>query len=335
MKRVAEKCAPNLLVLDLHCGNIAVDFSFLHTKGVADLLQEMNSPICKPCLKLSPEPPSPHVPLYIVDNCASEEELFYDILKDAASAVFKIIDFGAAFRPTTDGPQSGMTGAPQRLRAPETTIAMFYEKYPDINDTISMPSMAIPSWSPQSDIWTLGCALVELYSHLPYGFSLFNEIPGPSHFYGIARLAGPIPPLYQDILYTAFEGLNHANAKDKPDIQANWSKYVPFVLRYRRAKLDTAYKYWSKSLLKPRMSLEVDTSQVQSLFDLVQKMIRWDPRDRISIHDALKTEFFTQTLELSPLDVEGVKRGVMLGGTRPPQDSEANMTTNSFWTVKL
>lgn len=287
---MGSKLNGNHLLLDLHCGNIAVDFSFFHTFGVAQLMEQLDPPHCRPSIMAAPGPHPPSLPHYIAERYRADEKLSPLIIKHAGSVVVKIIDFGCAFRPGKDELPTlnpdGALGAPQCLRAPETTIATIYEQCPYINDTIPVPST--PAWSAKSDIWTLACSLNEIYCRLPNKAAIFTHAGGASHIHDVARLVGPIPSLYLDIIDAILPIQNpYRGGKRKQDVEYNWSLLVSRVMEYRHDP-----PRLGRNLQKPRISPKEDTIRVQALFSLMRRMLRWDPEDRISAKDALDDNFF-------------------------------------------
>lgn len=266
-------------------------------------MEELDAPHCRPSIMVAPGPHPSSIPHYIVESCRADEALFWLVVKHAASMVVKIIDFGCAFRPGKDElptlKRGGAQGAPQCLRAPETTIAMLYEQFPYIKDTIPAPST--PAWSTKSDIWTLACSLSELYIRCPNSAELFPDTGGAFHIHDVARFVGPVPPLYLDILHAVSPSLYpHGGEKREQDVETNWSAFVTRMVELRHDPphlQDT--RRWGEAIRKPRISPENDTIRIQALFSLMRRMLRWDPEDRISVKDALETDFFDTSLDVS------------------------------------
>lgn len=265
-------------------------------------MDELEAPFCRPSMTSTPGPHPPSLPHYTVENCSAGEKLFGPIVEHATSMVVKIIDFGCAFRPGIDEHptlnRDGPLGAPQCLRAPETTIAIVYEKHPYINNTIPVPST--PAWSAKSDIWTLGCSLCEIYSRLPNSFAFFSGEADAFHIHDVARFVGPVPPLYLDILRAISPSQYPCTAEEREqDVETNWSVLVPRMITQRHDPVHLRDdRRWGTSIRKPRISPEDDLIRVQALFALIRQMLRWDPKDRISIKDALETEFFRTRLHV-------------------------------------
>jgi hypothetical protein len=92
------------LILDLHWGNIAIDFSFLHTSGVVNLMECFSFPTCTPFVSVLPGQHPPSVPHYIVEKCRPDLSLASLIHEHSSSVVAKIIDFGACLCPEMDLP---------------------------------------------------------------------------------------------------------------------------------------------------------------------------------------------------------------------------------------
>ncbi|KAJ7618402.1 kinase-like domain-containing protein [Roridomyces roridus] len=133
---------------DLHCGNIAIEIPLFRTAGLRELAR-YDFPNIFPCILSEAVEHSPSLPKYLVQSnpALSAHPRFY---KDQPPLVVKLVDFGCAFRPGID---AFPTRGPRRaLTAPECLVS-----------EISPPEKV---WTFESDIWTLGGTLVEIYSRL-------------------------------------------------------------------------------------------------------------------------------------------------------------------------
>ncbi|KAJ7618417.1 kinase-like domain-containing protein [Roridomyces roridus] len=88
---------------DLHVGNIAIEFPFLRTAGVAAIMQSTGHPVCHALLPMAPTSNPPPLPTYVVES-AKFCQHFTLTNADTQCFVVKIIDFGCSFRPVTDEP---------------------------------------------------------------------------------------------------------------------------------------------------------------------------------------------------------------------------------------
>ncbi|KAG8641691.1 serine/threonine-protein kinase AFC2 isoform X2 [Manihot esculenta] len=129
-------------------------------------------------------------------------------------------------------------------------------------------------WSYPCDIWSVGCILVELCS----GEALFQTHENLEHLAMMERVLGPLP---QHMLRRADR---HAE------------KYV------RRGRLDWPDGATSRESIKAVVKLprlqnlvmqHVDHS-AGDIIDLLQGLLRYDPSNRLTAHEALRHPFFTR-----------------------------------------
>ncbi|XP_002530054.2 serine/threonine-protein kinase AFC2 isoform X3 [Ricinus communis] len=129
-------------------------------------------------------------------------------------------------------------------------------------------------WSYPCDMWSVGCILVELCS----GEALFQTHENLEHLAMMERVLGPLP---QHMLRRADR---HAE------------KYV------RKGRLDWPDAATSRESIKavmklPRLQnivmLHVDHS-AGDIIDLLQGLLRYDPSNRLTAHEALRHPFFTR-----------------------------------------
>ncbi|WOG89176.1 hypothetical protein DCAR_0208412 [Daucus carota subsp. sativus] len=129
-------------------------------------------------------------------------------------------------------------------------------------------------WSYPCDIWSVGCILVELCS----GDALFQTHENLEHLAMMERVLGPIP---------------HHMLKR---VDRHAEKYI------RRGRLDWPEGAASRDSIKavhklPRLQnlimQHVDHS-AGDLIHLLQGLLRYDPSERLTAHEALKHSFFTK-----------------------------------------
>ncbi|XP_073003443.1 serine/threonine-protein kinase AFC2-like isoform X2 [Typha latifolia] len=129
-------------------------------------------------------------------------------------------------------------------------------------------------WSYPCDIWSVGCILVELCS----GEALFQTHENLEHLAMMERVLGPLP---QHML-------------KKADRHAE--KYI------RRGGLNWPEGASSRESIRAVLKLprlqnlvmqHVDHS-AGDLIDLLQHLLKYDPKDRLTAHEALKHHFFTR-----------------------------------------
>lgn len=121
-------------------------------------------------------------------------------------------------------------------------------------------------WSQPCDVWSVGCIMFELY----LGFTLFQTHDNREHLAMMEKILGPIPDKLIRRTKTKFFNGSHLVW----DEDSSAGKYV---------------RDNCKALQKYRMS---DSEDHLLLFDLVMKMLAYDPEERISLDDALRHPFF-------------------------------------------
>ncbi|XP_052186615.1 serine/threonine-protein kinase AFC2-like isoform X3 [Diospyros lotus] len=166
------------------------------------------------------------------------------------SSAIKVIDFGSTAYERQDHNYIIST---RHYRAPEVILGL--------------------GWSYPSDIWSVGCILVELCS----GEALFQTHENLEHLAMMERVLGPIP---QHMLKS---------------VDRHAEKYV------RRGKLEWPEGATSRESIKAVLKLprlqnlimhHVDHS-AGDLIDLLQGLLRFDPSIRMTAYEALRHPFFT------------------------------------------
>ncbi|XP_076198449.1 dual specificity protein kinase CLK1 isoform X3 [Aptenodytes patagonicus] len=122
-------------------------------------------------------------------------------------------------------------------------------------------------WSQPCDVWSIGCILIEYY----LGFTVFPTHDSKEHLAMMERILGPLP--------------NHMIKKTRK------RKY------FRHDRLDwdehsSAGRYVSRRCKPLKEFMTCHDSDHENLFDLIQKMLEYDPAKRITLEAALKHPFF-------------------------------------------
>ncbi|XP_037081842.1 dual specificity protein kinase CLK2-like [Pollicipes pollicipes] len=126
-------------------------------------------------------------------------------------------------------------------------------------------------WSQPCDVWSIGCILFELY----LGLTLFQTHDNREHLAMMERILGPMP--------------YRMSQKSK-------TKY------FYRGRLDwdekTSAARYVRENCKPlrRYMQGTDVEHVQ-LFDLIQRMLEYEPSQRITLRDAIRHPFFAKLEE--------------------------------------
>ncbi|CAF0918642.1 unnamed protein product [Rotaria sordida] len=126
-------------------------------------------------------------------------------------------------------------------------------------------------WSQACDVWSVGCILFELY----LGFTLFQTHDNKEHLAMMERILGPIP---------------YRMAK-----QSKKTKYF-YHGRLDWDERSSAGRYVRDNCKPIRRYMMSDEQDHQQLFELIEKMLEYDPKRRITLVDALRHPFFERLL---------------------------------------
>jgi len=121
-------------------------------------------------------------------------------------------------------------------------------------------------WSQPCDVWSIGCILFELY----LGFTLFQTHDNREHLAMMERILGPIP--------------YRMSQKTK-------TKY------FYRGRLDwdektSAARYVRDNCKPLKRYMQTNDAEHAQLFDLIQRMLEYEPTQRITLKEALRHPFF-------------------------------------------
>ncbi|KAM4585596.1 dual specificity protein kinase CLK4-like [Fundulus diaphanus] len=122
-------------------------------------------------------------------------------------------------------------------------------------------------WDHSCDVWSIGCILIEYY----LGTTLFQTHDSKEHLAMMERVLGPIPTNLLE--KTKKRRYVHRNKLDW-DVHSSSGRYV-------------------KKHCKPLKHYIVSRSEDHRLlFDLIEKMMEYDPEKRLSLEQALRHPFF-------------------------------------------
>eukprot|EP00096_Caligus_rogercresseyi_P010961 TRINITY_DN415_c1_g1_i1.p1 TRINITY_DN415_c1_g1~~TRINITY_DN415_c1_g1_i1.p1 ORF type:complete len:563 (+),score=113.57 TRINITY_DN415_c1_g1_i1:177-1865(+) len=121
-------------------------------------------------------------------------------------------------------------------------------------------------WSQPCDVWSIGCIMFELY----LGFTLFQTHDNVEHLAMMDKILGPLPEKLIRLSKTKFF-MNNTLLWDE---NSSGGKYVK-----ENCRAIAKYK-------------ACETEDHNLLFDLIQKMLIYDPSERITLRESLLHPFF-------------------------------------------
>ncbi|XP_041968251.1 uncharacterized protein LOC121725401 [Aricia agestis] len=123
-------------------------------------------------------------------------------------------------------------------------------------------------WAQPCDVWSIGCIMFEL--HL--GITLFQTHDNREHLAMMERILGPIP--YRMARKTRTKYFYHG--------RLDWDERTS-AGRYVRENCKPLLRY-----------LQSNSEEHRQLFDLIVRMLDYEPSQRITLRDALKHPFFSK-----------------------------------------
>ncbi|XP_023615803.1 dual specificity protein kinase CLK1 isoform X2 [Myotis lucifugus] len=122
-------------------------------------------------------------------------------------------------------------------------------------------------WSQPCDVWSIGCILIEYY----LGFTVFPTHDSKEHLAMMERILGPLPK--HMIQKTRKRKYFHHDRLD-------WDEH------------SSAGRYVSRRCKPLKEFMLSQDAEHELLFDLIQKMLEYEPTKRITLKEALKHPFF-------------------------------------------
>jgi len=176
-------------------------------------------------------------------------------VREVRDSRIRLIDFGSA---TFDEEHHSTVVSTRHYRAPEVILEM--------------------GWAQPCDVWSIGCIIYELLQ----GMTLFQTHDNKEHLAMMERILGPLP--YRMIKKSRKTKYFYRGRLDW-DERSSAGKYVKESCQSLKKMLLSSLSSLSSS---SRMS-EEDQRQV---YDLVTRMLEYDPEKRITLREALKHPFF-------------------------------------------
>jgi CDC-like kinase len=123
-------------------------------------------------------------------------------------------------------------------------------------------------WYQPCDVWSIGCIMFELYT----GFTLFQTHDDREHLAMMERILGSLP--YRMTKKSKTEYFWHG--------RLDWD-YHSLAGKYVREVCKPLYRY-----------IQADTEEHRQLFDLIEKMLEYEPSGRVTLEDAVHHPFFSK-----------------------------------------
>ncbi|KAJ7618412.1 kinase-like domain-containing protein [Roridomyces roridus] len=174
---------------DLHLGNIAVEFPFLRTAGVAAILKGTGLPVCHAILPTAPSAEPSSLPIYGVEKAKFCRDLLPSMISEAQFFVVKIIDFGCSFRPAMDDTPNAIGGF--LYNPPECNLSkMIAGRNRRLHSPRDLSDLV---WSAQGDIWIVACTLFSILDRDQNHIFRGAAVGAQAFFRTVAKYLGPVP----------------------------------------------------------------------------------------------------------------------------------------------
>ncbi|KAL4217697.1 Dual specificity protein kinase clk2 [Mactra antiquata] len=144
-------------------------------------------------------------------------------------------------------------------------------------------------WSQPCDVWSIGCIMFELYT----GFTLFQTHDNKEHLAMMERILGSLP--YRMTKKTKTNFFWHGRLEWDPTTSSG---------RYVRENCRPLYHY-----------LKDKGPEHLLLFDLIEKMLDYDPASRICMKEAKRHQFFQSLHDKAEDEAEEAARAAAAAAT--------------------
>lgn len=233
--------------------------------SISDFREKFGEPEMVPVSRVDEKPLTSNVPTHAVVPLYLGKKAQDFTLDDAHGLILS--DFGEAFSPATEPRLGRECNTPLAKRAPETLFE------PD--NHISYPS----------DIWSLGTAIW--------------EILGMKFIFSESETQDEIVAQQVDVL----------GASDFPDSwRKQWERLDeegedgyrsmprrPTGIREIRPSLDNAFEEFVQKYRRKREAAGTfDDQEVPAILDLMRRMLRFRPEERLTIHEVLDSEWMVK-----------------------------------------
>ncbi|KAK6082954.1 serine/threonine-protein kinase SRPK3 [Seiridium cupressi] len=274
---------------DFRPHNILMKLDGIDALGKEELLKTLDEPETIEVETLSGDDPAPHGPKYCV------EPLQFSWCKTYMKPEIAIIDFGESFLVNKPRPRSGI---PIQYAAPEVLFSGTH----------------VPSLS--SDVWSLGVTLFDIYNSTDLlGDKAFSSGVDAS-IETMEVLLGPLPEPYRAVWFRDFQigDSDSTDGRNKPGgitRPVYWDIATLEDLRKDKATKTGYLAPFEASLayhlnrmkglgdqfppleeLRSSQTYPLENRYILDFANLLEKIIRYDPKERISITDVLVHPWF-------------------------------------------
>lgn len=181
-------------------------------------------------------------------------------VKRVKNTHIRLIDFGSA---TFDHEHHSTIVSTRHYRAPEVILEL--------------------GWSQPCDVWSVGCILFELY----LGITLFQTHDNREHLAMMSRILGPLP-------------YRMCRKSKYGCICCVWHTLIALHFRtkyFYHGRLDwdeksSAARYVRENCKPFNRYLLSDDDDHRQLFDVISRMLEYEPSHRITLSEALEHAFF-------------------------------------------
>lgn len=170
-----------------------------------------------------------------------------------------VIDFGESFK--FSSPPEDL-GIPENYLPPEILL--------ECPDTIG----------PACDLWALGCTLFEIREQLPLFYMIYDKDELLSE---MVRFFGKLPEDW----WAKWEARGEYFDKD-----GKWLREEDWSLEVALSKPIEIFESGEKCKEGPKKSLQTPEAEQRLMADLLYRLFKYDPSERISVEEVLRHEWF-------------------------------------------